>query len=256
MALSADFVLPSDARCLDCGYLLNGLQQCRCPECGKAFDPSNLDSVRLPWMEFGLIGALRRRVTRPLNRRTKALPWIGFSLAIWAARVPDHDSFLMALAAWLWIGVVAGYGVPLLIRVALFRFGALPASAISLDRRFERTVVVLLAIAISSIAMKVPMHLAYYASRPALNRFTAQVASEPLGINHRRVWVGLYDGVVVLKDGHGFTILLPGASFTYRHDPSPCTGMFSPPFDLPCGWTVEGPLPPPDAPVLQSHAEP
>jgi hypothetical protein len=29
-------------RCLGCGYILDGLPENRCPECGRAFDPSDL----------------------------------------------------------------------------------------------------------------------------------------------------------------------------------------------------------------------
>ncbi len=31
-------------RCLDCGYILYGLPENRCPECGRAFDPDNPES--------------------------------------------------------------------------------------------------------------------------------------------------------------------------------------------------------------------
>ena len=41
-------MLPPDARCLTCDYALRGLTARRCPECGRAFDPDDLGSVRLP----------------------------------------------------------------------------------------------------------------------------------------------------------------------------------------------------------------
>ena len=34
--------------CLDCGYTLDHLDQHRCPECGREFDPANLGSWRAP----------------------------------------------------------------------------------------------------------------------------------------------------------------------------------------------------------------
>lgn len=36
----------SDFRCLGCGYLLTGLPENRCPECGRPFDPSDPATYR------------------------------------------------------------------------------------------------------------------------------------------------------------------------------------------------------------------
>lgn len=36
------------ARCLGCGYLLRELQETRCPECGRPFDPTDRSTYRLP----------------------------------------------------------------------------------------------------------------------------------------------------------------------------------------------------------------
>lgn len=38
--------LPDSAVCLKCGYLLRGLTEPRCPECGRAFDPRNPSTFR------------------------------------------------------------------------------------------------------------------------------------------------------------------------------------------------------------------
>jgi len=50
--------LPSDARCLKCGYPLRGLPSPVCPECGCAFDPADPGSYRGPplpafWERYG-----------------------------------------------------------------------------------------------------------------------------------------------------------------------------------------------------------
>ena len=39
--------LPLEAKCLDCGYLLRGLQESRCPECGKLFVPGDPSTYQL-----------------------------------------------------------------------------------------------------------------------------------------------------------------------------------------------------------------
>jgi hypothetical protein len=60
--------LPDHARCAACGYELRGLTQSRCPECGKAFDPSNQDTFRQP-------GDVPRQVRRLLWRSRAVLRW-------------------------------------------------------------------------------------------------------------------------------------------------------------------------------------
>jgi hypothetical protein len=37
-----------DARCIDCGYALRELNEHRCPECGRTFDPQNPFSMNTP----------------------------------------------------------------------------------------------------------------------------------------------------------------------------------------------------------------
>jgi hypothetical protein len=40
--------IDQDARCLGCGYLLRGLAEHRCPECGRAFDPGDITTFDSP----------------------------------------------------------------------------------------------------------------------------------------------------------------------------------------------------------------
>ena len=42
----------SDARCLQCRYLLKGLEVPRCPECGMLFDPADVRARLLPRKRF------------------------------------------------------------------------------------------------------------------------------------------------------------------------------------------------------------
>ena len=48
--------LPLAAKCLDCGYLLRGLQEPRCPECGKPFLPGDPSTYQIEdrsrWRRF------------------------------------------------------------------------------------------------------------------------------------------------------------------------------------------------------------
>jgi hypothetical protein len=51
---------PEPKRCLDCGYILEGLPENRCPECGRAFDPDDPRTVAPPPESgrFLLLGAV------------------------------------------------------------------------------------------------------------------------------------------------------------------------------------------------------
>lgn len=56
--------VPVDATCRACGYALVGLVECRCPECGGAFDPDDPRTYRVPrppgaWLDAILDGLAR-----------------------------------------------------------------------------------------------------------------------------------------------------------------------------------------------------
>ena len=59
--------------CRKCGYVLDGLSECRCPECGSAFDPAN--------------GRTFNRLSRDQKRRRLRLTvgWAVFLIALAAA---------------------------------------------------------------------------------------------------------------------------------------------------------------------------
>ncbi len=59
-ASSADrSAIDEDVFCLGCGYNLRGLQDDRCPECGREFDRAALTTSRIPWAYRTEIGAFR-----------------------------------------------------------------------------------------------------------------------------------------------------------------------------------------------------
>jgi hypothetical protein len=71
MVESAD-ATKNAARCAHCGYILIGLQEARCPECGQPFDRryvanASLRNCLLPW-EWREIGGAVRRLARTLMR--------------------------------------------------------------------------------------------------------------------------------------------------------------------------------------------
>jgi hypothetical protein len=80
------FVIPSNARCVGCGYSLYQLTSERCPECGRAFDPTDPVSMGLVKRWFEPILAFLRR---PPSRFSAIWPYIALVLFIVAATVPD-----------------------------------------------------------------------------------------------------------------------------------------------------------------------
>lgn len=106
------------ARCLDCGYVLLGLPERRCPECGRGFDPEDASTYS----------------TKPLFVRWKF--WLpGFLLAATAG-----------IALYVLILLIAGWGVAITI-VAPFCVGAI----IGYGCKARPFVLTLLALAVLSI---------------------------------------------------------------------------------------------------------
>lgn len=51
--------LDRDAYCPACGYNVRGVEACRCPECGEAFDPAKLSMSQIPWTWQRRVGYMR-----------------------------------------------------------------------------------------------------------------------------------------------------------------------------------------------------
>jgi hypothetical protein len=51
--MSTEQIDISEARCLGCGYQLRGLQEHRCPECGRCYDPSDPETMKVPGWKHG-----------------------------------------------------------------------------------------------------------------------------------------------------------------------------------------------------------
>jgi len=95
--------VPQNARCVGCGYSLYQLTIDRCPECGKAFDPADPESIGLGkswWRRLFLIGSLfeslHRLSTAPPSPITYLWPWVSVGCFLVAATIP-YD-FLIARA--------------------------------------------------------------------------------------------------------------------------------------------------------------
>src|SRR4051812_952859 len=73
---------PAYSRCLNCDYLLDGLDEGRCPECGGTFDAADPRTVRQP----GAAGTARvavRRTGSAMSSTSAMTIWL--VLSTWAA---------------------------------------------------------------------------------------------------------------------------------------------------------------------------
>jgi hypothetical protein len=92
-------------RCLWCGYILEYLPEDRCPECGNAFDPDDLENVVVAETHIGLGGALRHLVRgTPLTARLPRVQWAGLI-------TPKFPLFFALAAALAGTAVDAWYGM-------------------------------------------------------------------------------------------------------------------------------------------------
>jgi hypothetical protein len=103
-------------RCWGCGYILNGLPEPRCPECGRRFDPNN-PATYITRMESG--------------RRYLALALLGvamMAIAMALAWLVDRE-MLGAISDW-WIVIAS----PLFVAGTSLEFYVLVGSIVALRR--------------------------------------------------------------------------------------------------------------------------
>jgi len=106
------YPMPVDARCIDCRYSLVGLPEPRCPECGRTFDPSDLQSFRNGARRSALVVLAAEMWRRHHRRVIKAGTWAGAVWLSWALFEWSEGTlsdFFWIPAAWLlfrrrWVG--------------------------------------------------------------------------------------------------------------------------------------------------------
>jgi len=116
--------------CLSCGYLLKGLPEPRCSECGRPFDPRTLGKAANP------IGECESRPTRSIARSIitiTALSFVvciilgGFGILIGGvtAGLWTHTDISPRIYRWRWtpimLGVAGALGALLLCLISLLR---------------------------------------------------------------------------------------------------------------------------------------
>jgi hypothetical protein len=230
--------LLDDARCLDCGYLLRGLPNSICPECGRRFDPED-DKTFLTqgrWAPWWL------RWSEPPPSWHVILVLLAAPLLLDATSMPFHGSTttgLLHLAMCGWPIVLFIMPIDYLSRLAALlecrRRGTAPLSKPGHSRpRWQWYVTPICSLLLLSALSGWPLHVRFALSQTSLERAAEDfLAGRP---PKTPMWVGLYrvEGIAAGDDGAveivtGWSLIDP-VGFEYRPNDTNEKGRLAP------GW--------------------
>jgi hypothetical protein len=180
-----------DSTCISCGYALRGLDEPRCPECGRSFDrdnPATFNSGRQ-------CGPVARWLLKPTR-------WVGWFSGVVASAVVvvqmllflpvDLTLFIMALA---WLALAGPYVFWSVIRRVVCRWYSQPTEFLRKDQRVRQKISRIVLIAGLVVYSQVPILISFRISKPALDRYANHLYTEvpivtpPANMNR---WCGLY----------------------------------------------------------------
>ncbi|MBN2448136.1 MAG: hypothetical protein JXO22_15510 [Phycisphaerae bacterium] len=191
--------IPENARCRDCGYSLRALTITRCPECGRAFDPSNAATM-----------CMSRRALTPWTRWFLKPPSLWFSLALgaiglvwlYAFSVPEQyfDACILAYCLSLaGAGLWAALLITVLIVLAVYR----PNGYVNARVVRRWLIVPLLALGVYlAILADVPLRIRLQLSRPWLDELVRLAETDPDSVPDSG-WIGFFDVEAISLDGYG-----------------------------------------------------
>jgi hypothetical protein len=163
---------PADARCLGCAYLLRGLADHRCPECGRAFDPGDPRT-----MYVGLpMGPWAMRLFRPTGRSTAALGCVAAAAILWGEAWLAGGVYVSLIGQALGLTYVGYRWLRATVRVGLSRRYRRP---LQLERWPLPSLVLAAAILLCVLeVLDFPRRAVLWAHRPLLDRFVRRVHTQ------------------------------------------------------------------------------
>ncbi len=161
--------------CLDCNYPLMALPPHRCPECGRAFDPADAETVNtgrpVPAYAAWAVG--------PISWPVYAVALVGCAVTLWRARLPMQPFSWHYPVLWGW-AAVAGLWLawPGIRRAVLGHYGW-PRRVIEPMGRLHWAVPAAMLAMAAAAAAGVPPRVAFDLSRPDMDRLARAVAARP-----------------------------------------------------------------------------
>jgi len=238
--------------CWECGYSLRGLSTPRCPECGRAFDPSDPATMNLGRHVGGLAG----RLLRPPGWAMYTLTAIAVLVSVWAAAFPAPSGQIgpMLIGVWKqsgrrgWVGVLGAYGaVEVRYAYAVLAWGVV--AAVWIARRLARGIVVrriapgqraapfaywrrwliphvVLAATVLFCLTSGPVHVGFWVSKPSIeaarrnwtgNPPQPRTSSQASALRRQLKWVGIfpvdgYQGLWASDGSPGMNMVIVNAS--------------------------------------------
>lgn len=200
--------IPENATCWTCGYLLRGLTEQRCPECGRVFDPANPKTVNLGQPQSWWA----RTALRPPSWILVGLYVLGGTLGLVAGSVPGGNFPAIILFAYF---VLGGGGVWLLHLIIAEGFRL----AYKVKRRWRRKAIIgwlayplAVGIGMLALATEFPLYVRFALSFPSMNALLDQASKNPEALSSER-WVGLFYVDDIQPMNGGVRMHLPGAGF-------------------------------------------
>ena len=202
--------LPDDASCLNCGYMLRGLTDAHCPECGRTFDAENTRTFALDrdWRWLRRLGAPPRGPHTGLT--------LVAALGLLILRTDPGEAYfvcVVGLALYRFAAaIIAVYAVRLVARLILSNGAPNRSIMLPIRRDDWRWLALPLVCAVvgSAYVRNWPLELRFAMSRTAFeNAATAIMEEKSLVVGDRipyGVWVGLYhvEEIAIVHSGGTF----------------------------------------------------
>ena len=208
MSITSQHVEP---RCLGCGYLLVGLTNLRCPECGRDFDPSDSRTFDNGCPKNKLaISQLRRP-----GKFMTVVAGIAALLMIFSAASPGMIFPTLMLGTFAWMVLGGYYILRLSIWLVLhwyFKRAVDDRTGMRNAWIWPPTICATMAIL---LVLNAPLRIAFLISKPWMSDLAATAAHTPNQLP-RRAWVGLYYADEIQPIPGGVRFLVRGSGFLDR----------------------------------------
>jgi hypothetical protein len=166
--------VPDEAMCLGCGYALRGLSSARCPECGRGFDPADLETMNVGRP----VPDALRPLLEPVRWLRRTSTWACAMAVLATTSAPDNALVGPLVVLIAYAGVGLAYVPRQLARRGVVRTYRQPKSLLRVDNAVVRRMRWVFALAVIVTALRLPAGLAYALSHRALTRLAIHTYRE------------------------------------------------------------------------------